>query len=109
MEYLRRISFIGVGDSAKGEDETVGYPIHYPPPRLQSFSINNLYTDYDLFDFERVSDWLQPNLLADSLQYIRIGPIMDVESVKEFIADLGNRTVVHTLHFFVEITEDFRE
>ena len=62
-----------------------------------------------MFDFERLRDWLQPNLLGGSLQYIRVGPNIDIASFCKFIAELGNGPVVHTLHFFVEITEWIRE
>ena len=85
------------------------YPVYHSPPRLESFSINNFWAEYDIFDFERIQDWLQPSLLADSLQYIRVGPIIDVASLSKFINDLGNGSVLHTLHFFVEISEEFRE
>ena len=85
------------------------YPVFHSPPRLQSFSINNFWAEYEIFDFERLRDWLQPSLLTGSLQYIRVGPIIDVASLSKFIHDLGHESAVHTLHFFVEITEEFRE
>ena len=85
------------------------YPIYYAPPRLQSFSINNFRAAYRAFDFEHVRGWLRPRVIADSLQYIRVGNCIEVDSFSKFIADLGNEPVVHTLHFFVEITEWIRE
>ena len=85
------------------------YPIYHLPPRLRSFFIDNLHAQYYIFDFERLRDWLQPNLLGGSLQYIRVGPNIDIASFCKFIAELGNGPVVHTLHFFIEITERTRE
>ena len=85
------------------------YPVHHAPPRLQSFSINNFRAELQLFDFERLRGWLQPSLIADSLQYLRVGNCIDVRSFSKFIADLGNEPVIHTIHFFVEINEEIRK
>ncbi|CAL1708727.1 unnamed protein product [Somion occarium] len=107
--FVDKLSIPPTLDDAKGTPASshddpplpVHYPLFHPPPLLQSFTINNVFTDLLQFDFHLVRDWLRPEILARSLKSLDIESFVDGPTLANFIASLGMSPALECLHLYV--------
>ncbi|CAL1708566.1 unnamed protein product [Somion occarium] len=79
----------------------VQYPLLHPPPSLQSFTVNNLCTDFFEFDFLLLRDWFRPEMLTKSLKSLDVSSWVDDLTLAKFITSLGTSPALECLTLWV--------